>query len=120
MYYANSEHNPELSAQSNDDQFAGFVGIETYCRNYQESFSSKTKLHKHLRVGCKHVYANEVLPARPSNSDGQLAKPSNSKPSNSDEQLAEPSNFADDNKQSKIIKSTASNQDLGNNFTFRS
>ena len=30
------------------EPFAGFVGIETYCRNCSAAFSSKSKLHKHL------------------------------------------------------------------------
>ena len=36
-----------------DEAFANFVGIQTVCRNCNESFTSKSKLHKHLRQGCQ-------------------------------------------------------------------
>ena len=35
-----------------EEQFAGFVGIVTSCRNCNKSFASGNNLHKHLRDNC--------------------------------------------------------------------
>ena len=34
------------------EQFAGFVGIKTICRNCEQLFLSKNKLHRHLKTKC--------------------------------------------------------------------
>lgn len=34
------------------EQFAGFIGIETFCCNCDKFFPSKLQLHKHLRKRC--------------------------------------------------------------------
>ena len=48
----------EPSEDYNTNQsFAGFVGIKATCTNCTKHFPSKTKLHKHLRTGCR---ANKV------------------------------------------------------------
>ena len=44
------------------DGFTGFVSIETACVNCDESFSSKTKLHKHLRSVYPGKVANSKMP----------------------------------------------------------
>ena len=44
-----------------EEQFAGFVGIDTSCRNCSESFPSRNKLHKHIREKC-----SKVFPVKPS------------------------------------------------------
>ena len=49
---------PEEENQSQEDesyyheQFSGFTAIETFCTKCDEPFSSKNKLHRHLRDGC--------------------------------------------------------------------
>ena len=52
------------------DSFAGFVGIQTYCRNCDLAFSSKSKLHKHLRSNC----SAKALPSPPEPSAKAHAK----------------------------------------------
>lgn len=44
--------------QSSENSFARFVEIETFCRNCNDHFLFKIKLHKHLRVDCTARFAN--------------------------------------------------------------
>ena len=93
-----SEFEPENSTY--DEQFAGFIGIETYCRNCEEPFPSKSKLHKHLRDGCTK----------------DSSKPCYAGTSGTEEEKAEK---AASPKTPKIVNSQASGAELGNGFAFR-
>ena len=80
-----------------EKSFVGFVGIEIYCRHCEETFSFKTKLYKHLRVGC-------------------VGK---SKQVNSGEVLQDPEFEPTSSTSLQIIKSDSSTKDLGMGFGFR-
>ena len=89
-----------------DQQFAGFVGIETFCRNCDETFPSKSKLHKHLRKGCTNEDSSackSVLPAKE-----LLAN------------LGESESYSTIVEIPRVIKSTASTSKQDSNFNFRS
>ena len=72
-----------------ESQFAGFVGIEANCNNCSEWFPSKTRLHKHLRAGCKPTSEPSIV----SESTSNTCLP--------------------------VIESTAPSTDLGSGFAFR-
>ena len=84
-----------------DEQFAGFIGIETYCRHCMQLFLLKTKLHKHLLSDCpkKSDIKNDSKKINKSYHAGEALETSNLEP--------------------RIIKSTASGNELGSGFAFR-
>ena len=120
-----SEHN---YSNFGDEQFAGFVGIETYCRCCEEPFSSKNKLHKHLKSGCEGKSKSRELSKNSTkssaNPDHSLSKiPDNSSqelPGNSSRTCCAGSSGNDVSRPPKIVNSQASGAELGNGFAFRS
>lgn len=80
-----------------EEQFSNFVGIESSCTRCSGSFASRTKLHKHLRAGCKP--APLLPPCKDQETETSYVA-----------NLAEPI----------LVKSTASQRETGNGFAFRS
>ncbi|KAI4192033.1 MAG: hypothetical protein LQ350_008708, partial [Teloschistes chrysophthalmus] len=86
--------------EANDDQGTEFINfvdaaIEAKCRNCNESFPSKTKLHKHLRSVCKHK-TSKVLSVD-----------------------AHPAEEAPPPSHPPIVESDARNDETGSGFAFR-
>ncbi|KAL8704372.1 MAG: hypothetical protein Q9201_002474 [Fulgogasparrea decipioides] len=65
-YYYGDEP-PDDRGALDSSAFVNFVGIETVCRNCDQSFLSKTKLHKYLRGGCQGHGTSSQTPKVPSN-----------------------------------------------------
>ena len=79
-----------------DEQFAGFVGIDTSCRNCKKSFRSGNQLHKHLKDSCsKGLVVNR-------NSNAKTAK-------------MQKENIVEKHSQENASTSSAPNQDLKRN-----
>lgn len=90
-----------------DQQFAGFVGIETFCRNCDESFPSKSKLHKHLRTGC--TIKNSSTGEKSSLAAQELLA-----------NLKEPESHSTSVGTPRVVESMASASEQGSGFGFRS
>lgn len=102
VYFGGDQDSPSMY----DQQFAGFVGIETFCRNCDETFPSKSKLHKHLRKGCTNEDSSackSVLPAKE-----LLAN------------LGESESHSTAVGIPRVVESTASTSEQGSGFGFRS
>ena len=101
-----------------DEPFAGFVGIETYCRKCNDSFSSKTKLHKHLRAGCnaKNQSENTGNQSETSSNHAAVLAISVSEKESESEKISAESENSD---RPKIVNSSASGNELGNGLAFR-
>ena len=92
IYHSTFDYSPSATK----DCFAGFVGIKMYCHHCNETFPSKTKLHKHLPAGCDKV--GKLLPYLADLMETETLDPPTP----------------------KIIKSNAPNQETRNGFGFRS
>ena len=100
VYFGDEQYSPS----SHDQQFAGFVGIETFCRNCDKSFPSKSRLHKHLRSGCSSKPLKDFAPS----------------PKDLLANLGEPETISQAVGEPRIVESSASTADQGTGFGFRS
>lgn len=110
----------------NQDQFSGFVGIETFCRNCDDTFPSKSQLHKHLRKGCparKEADSSESRDqSRNQDPSAQELLEGRARPS-SKELLANLGEAESDSAAigiPRIVESAASTAEQGTGFGFRS
>ena len=99
-----------------DKQFAGFVGIETFCCNCEQSFLLENKLHKHLKEECsqktKAVSKKTYLVTRSATRATALVPPRALTPDN---MLTMPQDSRD---AIFIVKSTVPKSDLGLEYAF--
>ena len=101
------------SVEHQEEPFIGFVGIETFCRHCNESFPSKTRLHKHLKSGCglseekkNSTTPVPVPPKEPPMPLGNVGPPE-----------AYPATVEDP--PPRVVESTASRTDIGSGIAFR-
>lgn len=99
------------------EQFAGFVGIETACRNCKQLFLSRNKLHKHLKGGCSRrtkAVSKEVYPV--TRSATRAAAPALSRAPTPTDAPTTPRDSCD---AIPIVESTASKSAPGFGYAFR-
>ncbi len=95
----------ESSINSNEkyETFADFVNIETSCLQCKKIFSSRNKLHKHLKTKCKAKSMNKLF-----------TKTTDKNKSSENNQTLDKQS-----EKSIIVKSIASKTDKGYDLTFR-
>ncbi len=95
----------EFSINLNEkyETFADFVNIETSCLQCKKIFSSRNKLHKHLKTKCKAKSMNKLL-----------TKTTDKNKSSENNQI-----FDKQLEKSIIVKSIASKTDKSYELTFR-
>ncbi len=99
------------AVEPQEEPFVGFVGIETFCRHCNESFPSKTRLHKHLKTGCGAAEKNkDSTPSVSVPPKGRTTPPVGS---------SEAYPAAVEDPPLRVVESNASRADIGSGVAFR-